>query len=71
MKKALYILLGLVVLVVVAVIADLTIALLIAGGTVKGDFWLPLVFAVIPAVAAVYVLTLLTRQPDSNPTAGN
>ena len=37
----------------------------------KGDFWLPLVFAAIPVVAAIYTLTLLTRQSRSTTAAGN
>ena len=52
--------------VMLAVAADLTYGILIALGSVKGDFWLPLVFAVIPAIAAIYALTLLTRHPTSN-----
>ena len=53
-------------IIVLTVAADLTYSILIAGGTVKGDFWLPLVFAVIPTIAAIYALTLLTRRLRSN-----
>ena len=53
-------------IIVLTVAADLTYSLLIAGGAVKGDFWLPLVFAVIPAIAAIYALTLLTLRLRSN-----
>ena len=53
-------------IIALTVAADLTYGILIAGGSVKGDFWLPLVFAVIPTIAAIYALTLLTRQLRSN-----
>lgn len=46
-------------LLAVNVVADLTFAQLIAGGSVKGDWWLPLIFSVVPAVGIVYALTLL------------
>ena len=55
-------------IIVLTVAADLTYSLLIAGGSVKGDFWLPLVFAVIPTIAAIYTLTLLARPLPSNTT---
>ena len=52
-------------LLAVNVLADLTLALLIAGGSVKGDWQLAVIFAVVPAVGLVYVLTAsrLRRQP--------
>ena len=50
--------------VMLAVAADLTYGTLIALGSVKGDFWLPLVFAVIPTIAVIYALTLLARPPS-------
>ncbi len=40
------------------IFADLTLAQLIAVGTVKGDWWLPLTFSVIPAVGVAYALTI-------------
>ena len=46
-------------LLAVNVVADLTFAQLIAGGSVKGDWWLPLIFSVVPAIGIVYALTLL------------
>ena len=46
-------------LLAVNVAADAAFALLIAAGTVKGDWWLPLVFSAIPAIGIVYALTLL------------
>ena len=55
-------------IIVLTIAADLTYSILIAGGTVKGDFWLPLVFAVIPTIAAIYTLTLLARPLPSNTT---
>ena len=45
-------------LLAVNVVADLTFAQLIAGGSVKGDWWLPLIFSVVPAIGIVYALTL-------------
>ena len=51
-------------IIVLTIAADLTYSFLIAGGSVKGDFWLPLAFAVIPAIAAIYALTLLVRPPS-------
>ena len=47
---------------VVNVAANLHLAQLIATGSVKGDWWLPLSFSVVPAIGIVYALTLL-RAP--------
>ena len=58
-------------MIVLTIAADITYSLLIAGGSVKGEFWLPLVFAVIPAIAAIYALTLLTRQPGTDALTRN
>lgn len=58
-------------MIVLTVAGDITYCLLIASGSVKGDFWLPLVFAVIPAITAIYALTLLTRQPVADTIARN
>ena len=44
-------------LLAVNIVADLAFALLIAAGTVKGDWWLPLIFSVIPAIGIIYALT--------------
>ena len=49
------------------IVADVTIAQLIAVGTVKGDWWLPLLFSVVPAVGLAYVLTL-GRHGRSSPS---
>ncbi len=51
-------------LLIVIVLADLTLAQLIAGGLVKGDWELAAIFAVVPAIGIVYALTVprLRRQ---------
>ena len=49
-------------LLVVNVVSDLALGFMIAQGVVKGDFWLPMIFAVIPAIGFVYALTLTVRQ---------
>lgn len=49
------------------IFADLTLAQLIAAGTVKGDWWLPLMFSVIPAVGLAYALTL-AKQGWTSPS---
>ena len=54
-------------LLAVNVVADLTFAQLIAGGSVKGDWWLPLIFSVVPAIGIVYALTLF-RTARTKPT---
>ena len=53
------------------IFADLTLAQLIAAGTVKGDWWLPLMFSVIPAVGLAYALVLAKqgRNAPSQPEA--
>ena len=43
------------------IVADVTLAQLIAVGTIKGDWWLPLTFSVVPAVGLAYALTLGLR----------
>ncbi len=48
------------------VAADVVLALLIAGGTVKGDWELPLVFAVIPAIGIVYAAMRMTSRPQQS-----
>ena len=42
-------------LMILNIAADVTLAVLIASGVVKGDWWLPLVFAVVPTIALTYV----------------
>ena len=53
-------------LLAVNVAADVALALLIAGGRVKGDWELPLVFAVIPAIGVVYAVKRMTLRPQPN-----
>ena len=53
-------------LLVVNVAADVVLALLIAGGAVKGDWEFPLVFAVIPAIGVVYAAKRLASRPQPN-----
>ncbi|MCY4449619.1 MAG: hypothetical protein OXE02_12345 [Chloroflexi bacterium] len=53
-------------LLVVNVAADVVIALLIAGGTVKGDWELPLMFAAIPALGIVYGARRMASRPQSS-----
>ena len=43
------------VLLLVAIAADLVLAVLIGLGVVKGDWFLPLVFAVVPVVGVAYL----------------
>ncbi len=51
--------LALVALLTANVIADLGVALLIAGGSVRGDWELALAFSVVPAIGIVYALARL------------
>ena len=43
------------VLLLVAIAADLVLAVLIGLGVVKGDWFLPLVFAIVPVVGVAYL----------------
>ena len=52
-------------LLAVNVLADVVVAQLIAAGTIKGDWWLPLVFSAVPAIGIVYALTLLRTARSS------
>ena len=58
-------------LLVANIVADVTLAQLIAAGAVKGDWGLPLTFSVIPAVGLAYALTLAKqgRNSPSQPEA--
>ena len=49
-------------LLVCNIVADVTLALLIATEAVKGDWFLPLAFAVIPLVGIVYALTVAPNR---------
>lgn len=53
-------------LLAVNVAADVALALLIAGGAVKGDWELPLVFATIPAIGVVYAAKRMASRPRPN-----
>ena len=46
------------------VIADVGLMFAILLGAIPGDWWLPLIFAVIPLLGLVYALILLTRRDD-------
>ena len=50
----------------VGAFADLTLAQLIAAGTLNGDWWLPLMFSVIPSMGLAYALTLAKHRPKSS-----
>ena len=50
-------------LLLVTVAADLLLALAIARGDMKGDWELPVVFSVVPALGVVYAL-LLAKAPN-------
>ena len=41
-------------LLAINIIADAALAVLIYSGVTRGDWWLPLIFAVIPAIGLVY-----------------
>ena len=58
-RPAIAVVLAIAGLLAVNIVADVVVAQLIAGGTVKGDWWLPLIFSVVPAIGIVYALTLL------------
>lgn len=50
-------------LLLVAIAADIVLAVLIGQGAVKGDWSLPLVFAVVPVIGVAY---LLARGADTS-----
>lgn len=50
---------GAIALLVVNIIADLTLSALIAFGTLKGDWELPLFFAIVPVIAMIYAINRL------------
>ena len=56
-------------LMAVNVLSDLSLVSAIALGALKGDWWLPLIFSVIPAIGLVYTLTLPKRQASSSNTS--
>ena len=54
-------------LLLVNVAADMLVALMIAVGAVKGDWWLLPVFSAIPVVGIAYALTLLRTRTARAP----
>ena len=54
-------------LLAVNVAADLYVASLISRGSIKGDWELPLIFSVIPAIGILYALMVLIMRPRWNP----
>ncbi len=50
------------------IVADVTLALLIATEVIKGDWPLPLVFSIIPVVGLVYSLTIASNRGQDSPT---
>ncbi len=57
--------LGVAALLMLNVAADLTFALMIARGAVKGDWWLPVMFSVVPAIGVVYAMALAAARPQA------
>ena len=51
-------------LIAVNVMADIALALAILAGTIRGDWWLPLIFSVVPLLGLVYAVTLLSRRAN-------
>ena len=49
-------------LLLVGIVGDVVLALLIGLGTVKGDWPLPLVFAVVPVIGLAYMRASTTRD---------
>ena len=54
-------------LLLATVAADLSLAAAIAGGAMKGDWELPVIFAVIPALGVLYALGRAVRSTRSSP----
>ena len=54
-------------LLLATVAADLSLAAAIAGGAMKGDWELPVIFAVIPALGLLYALGRAVRSTRSSP----
>ncbi len=51
-------------IIAINVIADVTLALLILSGNIRGDWLLPLIFSVVPLIGLVYAVTLLSRRAE-------
>ena len=54
-------------LLLVGIASDALLSAAIGLGITRGDWWLPLAFAAIPAVGVVYTLTLLNRDARHEP----
>ena len=54
-------------LLLATVAADLALALAIASGEMRGDWELPLIFAVVPTLGVLYALFLTLRSARSDP----
>ena len=54
-------------LLLVNIAADAALSAAIGAGVTRGDWWLPLAFAAIPAVGVAYTLTLLNRHRHPTP----
>ncbi len=55
-------------LLLATVAADLSLAAAIAGGAMKGDWELPVIFAVIPALGVLYALGRAVTSTRSSPS---
>ena len=53
-------------LLVLNIVADATLATLIATGAIKGDWPLPLVFTAVPAIAILYAVVRLRNLQSTN-----
>ena len=60
-------------LLVINIVADATLAALIASGAMRGDWELPLVFTVVPAIALIYASCRLRGEgaPSGESNAGS
>lgn len=54
-------------LLLATVAADLSLALAIASGAMKGDWELPLIFTVVPTLGVLYALLLAMQPAPSEP----
>ncbi len=58
---------GIAIVLLATVAADLSLAAAIAGGAMKGDWELPVIFAVIPALGVLYALGRALKSTRSSP----
>ena len=52
----------------ISIVADVVVAGLIASGSIKGDWGLPLAFTLVPAIAIVYAVLVLRSHDELNDT---